>query len=155
MISRKKIRPLEESYENLWSSKWEEMNGWTKLVMGRQKEKEMRRILKEANGLEKRLCEIQIQPAGVAWWSVKHCAVAEKMAFMDQSHLQRCQREDEVQSESPVTKRMRVQWGDVSGKPTTNSVNSMGSGVSLMLVWEGGKKGRVPAAPGYTAPTPV
>lgn len=50
---------------------------------------------------------------------------------------------------------MRVQWGDVSGKPTTNSVNSVGSGVSLMLVWEGGKKGRVPAAPGYIAPTPV
>lgn len=77
------------------------------------------------------------------------------MAFMDQSHLQRCQREDEVESESPVTKRMRVQWGDVSGKPTTNSVNSVGSGVSLMLVWEGGKKEHVPAAPGYIAPTPV
>lgn len=100
MISLKEIRPLEEeSYENIWSSKWEEMNVWTKLVMGRQKEKEMRRILKEANGLEKRLCEIQIQPAGVAWWSVKHCAVSEKMAFMDQSHHKRCQGEEEVESE--------------------------------------------------------
>lgn len=67
-----------------------EMNVSTKLVMGRQKEKEMRRILKEANGLEKRLCEIQIQPAGVAWSSIKHCAVSQKMAFMDQRRHERC-----------------------------------------------------------------
>lgn len=30
--------------------------------------------------------------------------IRKKMAFMDQSHLKRCQREDEVESESPVAK---------------------------------------------------
>lgn len=155
MISQKKIRPLEESYENLWSSKWEEMNGWTKLVMGRQKEKEMRRILKEANGLEKRLCEIQIQPAGVAWWSVKHCAVSEKkMAFMDQSHLKRCQREDEVEFESPVAKsgQDESQVGRCEGEAYYELCKQRGFwGLPHARLRRGG---RAPSAPVYRASTP-
>lgn len=51
-------------------------NEWTKVVMKRENQKEMRDTLREPNDLEKWLDEIQIQQAMVDWWSVKHSAVS-------------------------------------------------------------------------------
>lgn len=73
--------------------------------MKRENQKEMRDTLREANDLEKWLDEIQIQQAMVDWWSVKHSAVSQKIAFMDQSCQRRCHRGDEMGAEHSMTKK--------------------------------------------------